>query len=117
MIFISAEERPTLPTLLTFKTEGGNRNIAQEIGNDHLHFGCILLSDETGAVTKGTVHTNSDPTSINQEILRLWLQGRGRKPVVWSTLIETLKDISMNTLATDIEQNLKLNITEQSSYL
>ena len=108
------EQRPTLPQLNNFQTSSGSRNIAQEIGTDFNQFGCLLLDDTTGAVTTGIAHGNSDPASINREILQHWVQGKGRLPVQWSTLVNVLKDVKQITLATDIEENLKLNLSSLS---
>ena len=37
------------------------------------------------------------------EILRQWINGRGKHPVTWETLTEVLHDIELNTLAGEIE--------------
>ena len=110
--YLVTEERPTIPLLSCFKTASGNLNIPQEIGQNYLQFGYLLLDDTSGAVTNGIAAEGAhDSTRINHEILRLWVQGKGKKPVQWSTLIETLKDIDMSVLATDIEKQLKLKTT------
>ena len=74
-----------------------------------MQFGFLLLNDTSGAVTQ-SIAAKGDSTRINHDILCLWLQGKGRQPVQWSTLIETLKDIDMSVLANDIEKHLELNI-------
>ena len=40
---------------------------------------------------------------INTEILREWATGKGKKPVSWETLIEVLRDIELDALASEIE--------------
>ena len=97
--------------LLSFKTAVGNRNIAQEVGKRYLQFGHILLDDAEGTVTKSIATDISDVPSINQEILSLWLQGKGKQPVQWSTLTNALRDIDMCDLAAHIEQNLRMTVT------
>ena len=47
-------------------------------------------------------HKN-DAEQINSEIIQQWIAGRGRHPVTWKTLTETLHDSELNTLAGDIE--------------
>ena len=37
------------------------------------------------------------------EVLRQWINGRGKQPVIWKTLIEVLHDIELSTLAREIE--------------
>ena len=37
------------------------------------------------------------------ELLRQWINGRGKQPVTWKTLTEVLHDIELSTLAREIE--------------
>ena len=39
---------------------------------------------------------------INMEILQEWLEGSGKKPVSWATLVNVLRDIELSTLADEI---------------
>ena len=48
-----------------------------------------------------------DATDINMEILQRWIQGKGKLPVDWATLIKVLKDIGLPELARKMEQTLK----------
>lgn len=82
-------------------------NIPEEIGTDYEKFGILLLEDKTGT----RVHAiewqyQRQSEAINLEILRQWLEGKGRKIVTWATLIKVLRDISRHTLAEDIEHGL-----------
>lgn len=43
---------------------------------------------------------------LTNEILNLWLQGKGRLPATWQTLIEFLQDIGLNRLAHEIKSIL-----------
>ena len=45
----------------------------------------------------------NDAEQINMEVLRQWINGRGRQPVTWQTLTKVLHDIELNTLAGEIE--------------
>ena len=93
--------------LLSFKTVLGNRKIAQEIGRAYHQFGCSLLDDEDGTITSGiAAKENYNAVAINDQIFSLWLQGQGRQPVQWPTLIHTLREINMHDLASHMEQNL-----------
>jgi len=40
-------------------------------------------------------------TMLSSLIFELWIEGKG-KPLEWDTLICTLKEIGLNTLASDI---------------
>jgi len=52
-----------------------------------------------------TTQYRGDAEQINLEILRQWMEGKG-KPLSWDTLINVLKTISLNTLASDIQDGL-----------
>ena len=53
-------------------------------------------------------HTNN-AEQINIEVLQEWLQGKGKKPVTWNTLIEILKDTGLSELAKDISATCNLS--------
>ena len=42
-----------------------------------------------------------------------WLEGNGRRPTIWQTLIEVLKEADFSEIASDLEDVLKLNISTQ----
>ena len=44
-----------------------------------------------------------DPLRITVVILQRWLQGQGRLPVTWHTLMECLRDAKLNIVAGYIE--------------
>ena len=79
----------------------GFKDIVVEIQNDYKHFGTLLLEDESGNVVKGIEKASKDglPVDITVEILRQWLQGRGRLPVTWQTLVKCLRDAKLNVAA------------------
>ena len=96
----SLTSTPTMADLLNFK-------IVHEIGTDYIGLGTMLLNDYTGALTQSIASQHQrNPVKINQAILTRWLQGQGKKPVQWSTLIEVLKDIELSELAQKIKDNL-----------
>ena len=68
----------------------------------------MLLDDTTGEVTQAIIeHQHEDATKINLQIFQKWIQGKGKLPVEWSTLIEVLKDVRLSELAIEMEQTLK----------
>ena len=83
----------------------GFKDIVAEIQNNHEHFGTLLLEDTNGNVVKGIekANNNGDPVDITVEILRQWLQGSGRLPVTWQTLIKCLRGAKLNVAADYIE--------------
>ena len=96
------DERPSLLELLRFSGEREIFSIPERIGANS-KFGIHLLEDKTGAVITGIVRGNAEFEEINLAILRRWLQGKGREPVTWRTLVKVLQDAGLNILADDIE--------------
>ena len=95
---------PTLPECVSFQGREKRINIPQEIGVKYYKFGLLLLEDDTGAKIQSIAHEHRDNAEqINTEVLRQWINGRGKQPVTWKTLIEVLQDIELSTLAREIE--------------
>ena len=70
--------------------------------------GVLLLDDATAEVTQAIIEQYShDTTKIICKIVQKWIQGKGKLPVEWSTLVGVLKDIGLHMLANEMEQNLK----------
>ena len=70
-------------------------------------FGVLLLNDKIAAeVTAIVKEHRENAADINLEILRLWIEGKG-KPLSWNTLINVHKDIGLGTLAGDIQDGLQ----------
>jgi len=44
----------------------------------------------------------NDPGKVNTTILEEWIAGKGKHPVTWTTLTETLHDTGLNELAREI---------------
>ena len=96
-------DRPTMMELIRFRGRERRINIPQEISTKYHQFAVLLLEDSTGARIRSMEqkHSNS-PEEINVNILEQWIEGTGRKPVTWRTLVEVLYDVQLNTLADDI---------------
>ena len=85
----------------------GHIDIAEEIGSDYGTFGTFLLEDKTGSKVKNIkVSERGDPLLITVEILHQWLQGKGKQPVTWRTLVECLRTTGLNVLADSIDHSL-----------
>ena len=101
---LSVGHRPTFPELKRFPQKDEFINIAEQIGKDYSDFGIFILDDKTGSKVTAIAKTErGDSAAVTAEILRLWLQGKGRMPVTWQTLIKCLQDTGLNTLANDIK--------------
>ena len=66
----------------------------EQVGVHYLRFGIFLLKDSNGAIVEALeMEHRGNAEQINMAIFQRWLQGRGLKPVTWSTLITVLKNI------------------------
>ena len=98
-----------MPLLLSFPAivDGKKLNIISEIGTSYISFGILLLEDDKGnkiyAIEKEFLKNAFD---INSRIVNLWLNGKGKQPITWETLIEVLKQIDLTVLASKIEDYL-----------
>ena len=104
-------DKPKLPLLLHFPLHDSDDdeglNIIDQIGTTYRMLGTMLLNDDTGAITEAIKQQcNQKASDINYEILRHWLQGGGKSPVTWMTLIEVLKQVQLKELAGRIENSL-----------
>ena len=107
----SADGPPTLETLRNFPVINGHIDIAAEIRTDYDKFGTLLLEDKIGnkvdSIAKSKHYITVD---ITVEILKHWLQGKGRKPFTWQTLVKCVQDTctDLNTLA----DNMNISLSE-----
>ena len=112
---VSSLDSPTLPQLTYLST--GPRDgirIIRRIGANYHSLGILLLNDDDGAITTGIIAGNHHQPenitrdvkplreNITRDILSKWLQGQGRQPVTWATLITVLHEIELSELAQDI---------------
>ena len=82
---------------------GKSINVLQEIGKDCIKFGTLLLVDERGDMVSSIVSQNKgNYEAINRDIVTKWLDGIGKQPDSWETLIEVLEDIKHRTLVQKI---------------
>ena len=105
---IKATDEPTLLQLTFFKTRCDSINITEQIETSNINLGLHLLEYANGVVTNAIRDQyHHDAAKINYEILQRWIQGKGMKPVQWSTLIDVLKKIELSPLAKEIADNLQ----------
>ena len=96
--------KPSLADLLKFTcTDGKVLNVPVEIATKYVQFGTFLLDDLNGSKIKIMAHKHlNNAEQINTEIFQEWLNGRGKQPVIWATLVEVLRDIELTALASEI---------------
>ena len=103
-MFPAADDRPTLQELQKFPAKDEFKDIVAEIQNDYKSLGIQLLNDSNGQIVMGIeTAERGHPLDITVVILRQWLQGKGRLPVTWQTLVECLRDAKLNVVADYIE--------------
>ena len=79
--------------------------IINTIGTRWRDLGILLDFDETGRTLDRIAREHQlHPIDCCTEMLRKWLEGRGRQPATWATLIDLLKDADINDLAQDLER-------------
>ena len=96
--FLLTDNKPTLLELLKFPGRSGVVNIPQAIGRNYLAFGVLLLNDEDGSKVDAATEKHG-----NLGILKCWVQGAGRQPVTWRTLMQVLRVSDFTALAEEIE--------------
>ena len=106
--FPFTDATPTLMALIHFRiVDGTCMNLAKKIGANYHDFGVLLLKDNDGSTISAIeLKQGGDPADINRRIFQLWLQGKGKQPITWATLIAVLRDIEMKELAKNMEETL-----------
>ena len=107
----SRSDRPTLPQLQCMPTQSGEDiRIIESIGIKYRSLGTDLLNDPTGAVISAIRNEHHhQPCEITYAILSKWLQGKGKYPKTWETLISVLNSIQLSVLASDIEKTCQIH--------
>lgn len=96
---------PTVLECIKFWGKERTINIPQEIGVNYSQFGIFILDDPNGTRAHNMEYEyRGNAERINTEILREWAAGRGKQPVSWEILTEVLRDIELDTLASEIEE-------------
>ncbi len=100
----SCSSSPTTINLQMLMSKIQSYDIYDEMGSKYRECCTFLLNDRDGAKLQAIEgRYQRDASSINHEIFSRWLQGEGRQPVTWATLVGVLQDIGMKSLADDIK--------------
>ena len=51
-----------------------------------------------------------NPEACCTDIVTLWLEGKGRNPATWATLVKVLRNTEFNVLADEVEQLVSMAI-------
>lgn len=75
----------------------------EQIGTRYRQIGILLLDDTTGTVTQAIIQrNNNDATNIILDIFQLWIQGKGRVPIRWTTFTDVLRNVGLSELANEM---------------
>ena len=97
-------DKPGLEILKKFPGKSGRLNVIERISTNYTTFGTFLLQDDDGSKVSAIERTRQlNSALICEDIVKDWLQGKGKKPVTYTTLVQCLRDTDLNTLADDIE--------------
>ena len=100
---VGDQDQPTLTECIGLQGLERRINLPQEIGTKYKAFGTLLLEDRTGErVNAISLRHMNDAEKVNVTILEEWIAGRGKYPVTWKTLTETLCDTGLSVLAGEI---------------
>jgi hypothetical protein len=78
-------------------------DIAERIADSYEKVGIELLQDSNGVKVTNIYKDNHHKiVDTSNNILRVWLEGNGKTPVTWRTLIQVLKKHGKVELAKDI---------------
>ena len=76
------------------------------VGSKLQLFGTFLLDDETGHIVAAIKLDQRTQSDICREIVKRWLNGKGKQPVTWGTLITVLDQIKLRELSSDIRSHI-----------
>ena len=76
------------------------------VGSTLQRFGTLLLEDDTGHKVDAIELDQWKQFRICREILKQWLEGKGKQPVTWGTLIDVLDQIKLTELSSDIRSHI-----------
>ena len=100
-------DKPSLLVLKKFPGKDREFNVLERIGKNYADFGISLLEDDDGSKVSALETARlRNPLPICRDIMMEWLQGRGKDPVTYATLVDCLQDADLNTLAKDIDEVL-----------
>ena len=103
------DERPDMRKLRRLELPNESSfDIAERIADSYKKVGSELLQDSNGIQVEN-IHADKKIVDTNHEILMKWLQGNGKTPVNWRTLIQVLGKHGKKKLAQDIRTALLTN--------
>ena len=98
------DTQPTLMQLTYMVAPSGKEvRIIENISAKWKKVGILFNFDPTGCtIDLIDARHPSDPEACCTDMMKMWLEGRGRKPASWATLVEVLKNAKFNNLADEL---------------
>ena len=110
---IEANESESNPSLTSKISEPPNLILLERceiferiVGSTLQEFGISLLEDKTGRIVEAIELDQRMQSRICREIVKRWLEGKGKQPVTWGTLIDVLDQIELRVLSSDIRSQI-----------
>ena len=105
--FSCTDDKPSLLDLRKFPGKDHKINVMERIGVNYPDFGMFLLQDSDGSKVSALELTwQRASLPICRDIMTAWLQGKGKTPVTYATLLHCLHEADLHNLAKDIEDVL-----------
>ena len=85
-------------------SDDGSINIYDEVGSSYEQFCTCLLPDNSESKLQQFMKECQNGNCIIQKVLEHWLDGKGKQPVTWRTLILNLREcVRLHQLADEVE--------------
>eukprot|EP00731_Ephydatia_muelleri_P035388 Em0119g1a len=113
---VSHKQKQGVPTVklltdLSILVDGMKKyvSIILRTSNCYTKLAMYLLNDDNCDIVDSLKEKcRGDPVEIVTAVYKKWINGAGRQPVTWQTLLDVLREIEQNSLAEDIETVLKV---------
>ena len=108
--FSCTDDKPSLLDLRKFPGKHGTFDVMERIGVNYPDFGMFLLQDhDLTKVSALELTWQRASLPICRDIMKDWVQGKGKLPVTYATLLHCLRDADLHSLAKDIEDVLTVS--------
>ena len=98
-------DRPTIAHLIELPCKGGGSiKTVQQCSSKYYNIGVFLLSDFNAHIVQSLVmeHKNVNE-DIMKAVFKKWIDGTGKTPISWNTLIKVLRQVELGTLADELQ--------------
>ena len=108
--FSCTDDKPSLLDLKKFPGKHGRFDVMERIGVNYPELGMFLLQDhDLSKVSALELTWQRASLPICRDIMKDWVQGKGKLPVTYATLLHCLRDADLHSLAKDIEDVLTIS--------